>query len=557
MNGKSIPNRRQFLTAATTGTIALFAGCGSGDDGGTNNTSTGTTTPAVTTQSGPAQFARATLTGPSEITLDQSFRLALDVTNIGGQSGSLNTTVNVTEGKSNLSRPLQRDSINPGESITVRTDPIQFNAADSYTFNVGASTVSHTVTVRPKTGNLGTSFNLTETLQATVTNIAFQPAIHYSASSSEQTRLQQAPSNSLLAIIRVDVENVGSESASIAPGSFQVADGEVYRTLDGGTSLSAAHINSTPLTDLQLSPGEQRTGWVLAQVPRSTARQTVTTIYQRDATATPPDILWTAPPNRGGTRSLPQFSLANFTLPNTAMLRQDANATLAVSNDGNQTRTFRGMVEYRSDNSSDWQASHPINTTVAPGETARQNVTINSTSNGSVAYRVAPFNQTQTVEYVPPTIAFGESYTTTENVAVTVSDFQTAESVRLSGLGEPTRRTPPSGQRFVLARIQVAVVGESQRTPLSSEFRLQSGSQTFTQADEMTQPLVAPVEGTPYGGGTYGPETGETDSWYVVWTAPQQVSLTDMTVVWASQGSSTGAQGETARWTEGSQTASR
>jgi hypothetical protein len=171
----------------------------------------------------------------------------------------------------------------------VRTDPIQFDTADTYTFTVGISEVSHTVTVRPKTGTFGTTFDLSDTLQATATNIAFQPAILYSPSASEQTYLQKPPSKNLLATIRVALENVGSESASIAPGSVQVANGTVYRTLGGGgTPLSAAKINGKPLTDLQLAPGEQRTGWVLAQVPRTKAQKAVTVIYQRDAAGTAP-----------------------------------------------------------------------------------------------------------------------------------------------------------------------------------------------------------------------------------------------------------------------------
>jgi hypothetical protein len=98
MNDKSSTNRRQFLAAATTSGMALLAGCGSSSG---NNSSTGTATPAVTTHSGPADF-RASLTGPPTITLGKSFRLTLDVINIGGQSGSLDTTVRVSEGKSTL-----------------------------------------------------------------------------------------------------------------------------------------------------------------------------------------------------------------------------------------------------------------------------------------------------------------------------------------------------------------------------------------------------------------------------------------------------------------------
>src|SRR5699024_9821735 len=156
--------------------------------------------------------------------------------------------------------------------------------------------------------------------------------------------------------------------------------------------------------------------------------------------------------------------------------------------------------------------------------------TINGSSGGAVSYRLAPFNKTKTVEYVPPTFAFGESYTTTENVEVTVSDFQTAKSVKLSGFDETYHRTPPSGEKYILARVEATAVGNSEGTPFSSEFRLKTDTQTFTHAEQMNHPLAEPVEGTPYGG-LYSPDTGESYSWYVVWTAPQQVPLKNLIVV--------------------------
>ncbi|GAA0454368.1 hypothetical protein GCM10008985_07700 [Halococcus dombrowskii] len=116
--------------------------------------------------------------------------------------------------------------------------------------------------------------------------------------------------------------------------------------------------------------------------------------------------------------------------------------------------------------------------------------------------------------------------------------------------GKDFRRTPASGKRFVLAKVQAVAVGESEGTPRSGEFALKANGRTFSQEDGMTNPLTSPVEGTPYGG-VYDPKPGESYSWYVVWTAPQQISTDAMTVQWTSREESSGVQGESARWTKG------
>lgn len=415
-------------------------------------------------------------------------------------------------------------------------------------------------TPTPKTGTFGTTFDLNDTLQATATNITFRPAILYSPSGSDQTHLQNAPSKHLLAIIRVTLENVGTHSASIVPGTFQLANGGIYHTLTDGTPLSAANINGKPLTALRLSPGEQRTGWLLGHVPRSTARKTVTTIYQRDAAGTPPEIQWNAEPKQN-TRALPQFSVKIFRLPDTATLGQDATATVAISNEGNKTRTFRGMVEHRTGNSGAWRGESPITAQIRSGKTVRRNVTINSSSNGSVSYRLAPFETTKTVEYVTPTFAFGNGYTTTQNVTLTLSNVQAASSVRVvpRATDKEKRITPPSGERFVLIHVNSVVVGQSEGIPFINEFSIHRESHTVesTPANSISgAQLLAPVKAPTYVS-VYDPNVGETFSGYLGFSVPQQTSLSDLTIQWTSAEQSTGGTGKTARWTKGGRRSSR
>jgi hypothetical protein len=541
-------DRRQFLAASTVGATALLAGCNSS---GTNNTNNSTeSTPAVTTTSGPAQFARISLTGPSKVTVGESFRLTLTATNVGGRIGTFKTQLRIAEGASTLRRTVSRKSVAPKESISVKTDPIRFTRGDTYVFALGASCVTHSVTVQPKTRSIGTALKLSDSLRAIVTDVAFRPSVFYTGNMGD-TRLLSTSSGQVLALIRVTLENIGTEPASVAADPFQVPNGQMVSTPGNGTPLTAAQITGKPLTTLKLAPAEQRERWLLAQVPRSEARKKLTIAYQRDTAGTPPEFQWIATP-RKGKRTFSQFSLKRFRLPESVEIGTDATATVAVTNTGNETRTFRGMVEYRSGDTGDWQSLQPIKVRIRPGKTARKQFTINSSSTGSVTYRIAPLGATKTVKFTPLTLPFGRTYTTTENVAVTASDLQSASVVRSHPLAmDPvTRTTPLPGDRLVLVHIRSVTVGPSQGTPFGTEFTLRVGSRTFEKRTNMCEELVSPVDGRVYDG-VYDPAKGETFEGYLVWSVPKQVPLADQTVQWTSREPSTGADGETVRWTKG------
>jgi hypothetical protein len=547
---RSSVNRRQFLTASTAGATALLAGCNTSS--GTNKTNNSTeSTPAVTTMNGPAQFARISLAGPSKVTVGESFRLTLTATNVGGRTGTFKAQLRIAEGASTLSRTVSRKSVAPKESISVTTDSIRFTRADTYVFALGASDVTHSVTVQSKTQSVGTALKLSDSLRATVTDVAFRPSLFYTGDAKGDTRLLSASSGKVLALIRLTLENIGTKTTSVTADPFQVPSGQMVSALGNGTPLTAAQITGKPLTTLQLAPAEQRERWLLAQVPRSEARKKFTLAYQRDAAGTPPEFQWIAAPD-DGKRTLPQFSVKQFQLPKSVEAGTDTTATVAVSNTGKETRTFRGMVESRSSDNGDWQPIQPIQARIRPGKTARKQFTINSSSTGSVTYRIAPLGATKTVEFTAPTLPFGGTYTTTENVAVTARNLQSASVVRSHPLAmDPVTRTKPlPGDRLVLVHIRSVTVGPSQGTPFGTEFTLRAGSRTFEKLTNMSEELFFPVDGRVYDG-VYDPAEGETFKGYLVWSVPKQVPLTDLTVQWTSQEPSTGSEGETVRWTKG------
>lgn len=541
-------SRRQFLAASTAGTTALLAGCSSSNGKNNSNSST-KTTPPVTTTSGPAQFARISLAGPSKVTIGESFRLTLTATNVGGRTGTFKTQLRIAEGATTLSRTISRKSVAPKESISVKTNPIRFTRADTYVFALGASGVTHSVTVQPKTGNVGTALKLSNSLRATVTDVAFRPSVFYTGNEGD-TRLISASSGKILVLIRVTLENIGAEPTTVTADSFHVPNGQMASTHGNGPPLSAVQIQGKPLTSLQLTPAEQRERWLLAQVPRSEARNPLAIVYQRDAAGTPPEFQWIAAPQTGK-RTLPQFSLKKFQLPASVEAGTDATATVAVTNTGKETATFRGMVEYRSGDNGDWQPLRPIQARIQPGKTARKQFTINRSSAESVAYRVAPLGVTETIEYTPPVLSFGDTYESKTGVNVTLSDLQETKSVVVKNSGVPKYRVKaPSGTRFVLVRVRSVTVGESEATPKVDEITLTNGSKPFERATDLIHPLVSPVDGPLYYG-VYNPEIGSTYKGYLVHTVPQQVALDDLSVRWTSY------LGEEVWWAKGGTVRSR
>src|SRR5699024_12573987 len=138
----------------------------------------------------------------------------------------------------------------------------------------------------------------------------------------------------------------------------------------------------------RLSPGQQRSGWVLGEIPRSEAKEMITVVYQRDTTRTPPELEWTNTPKQG-TRDLPQFAIESLQLPKTAQQGQDVTANVTISNTANTTRTFRGLVQSRVNDSENenWQSSAPITVQIPAGQSIQRNVTINGSSGGATSYR--------------------------------------------------------------------------------------------------------------------------------------------------------------------------
>lgn len=543
-------HRRDLLRSSGIGLAALLAGCGSGssanDDSAANETTDSGLDAPETTRSGPATFSRATLGGPSNATVGENVTIPVSVANGGGRNGSFTGTLRVTEGKSNTSTSVTIEDIGPGEVAETNDSSLQFAAADTYTLTLDGTDATHTVTVDPITKQPGGSLAVSDRLTVAVKSVQFAPSLFFTStqgfSSNKRPGLVFASSGNVLTFVRMNVENTGTGSATFDPTTIAPVKGSYFDSLPGSQSggLSAiSNVGGSPLSrPIRLSAGEQTSGWLLAQVPRSTARKVFSVAYQVDGQKTPPDVVWRFSPNAGSQRQFPSFSLQSFSMPNQVDVGVDSQYSFTVKNTGNGGGVFRAVSQFRPPDEQTWYGFAKHDARLKPGATNTFEPTIGYETLGGVDYRIRPFDkQTRSVTFVPATRGFGESYTTPGGVEITVSDVQTSGFYLQQGSYE-SRVTPDSGQHYLFARIDTKVVEQDADGVIPRDFSIENNGTSYN-ADYMSDSLKKPVSG-----GTFhnsGSAQSATSTGWMVFPVPRTITTDNVTIQW-------GTSNATARW---------
>lgn len=568
--------RRTFLRVGGLSSAALLAGCGNdgGDtssptgDGASEGTETSASTAEETgiggetstgletnadndsvadadetsagTETGPANFSNVSLTGPSNVTVGEDFALPVSVSNVGGENGTYQSYLTIAEGSSNLNRSVEVAGVEPGADGQSEVGTLNFTTADTYTFTVKGADTTHTVTVDPISKSLGESFTLDDGLAVTVQEVAFQQAMFYTtevrggifAEPRTVTRLLPAPSDSTLVVLRLAIENTGTGSATIGTDSLQVPQGSLYSEFESRIGLDAAkNIEGTPLTGVDVEPAQQTQGWMLAQIPRSVATGEFGVRYQRDASDTPPEVRWAVPPQGGSKRSLPQFSLQTFEVPETAEVGRDKPISITIANNGDGAGRFRGIVQYRVSESEDWQSGGiTLTGDIEAGATKTFTPPINYEYTNILDLRVQSYDSARTIEFVPATQSFGNSYTTPSGVTITVSNIQASDSYRYEGYDEPETATEQN--HFILAQISTEVVEQEVNQVLSSDFAFVRDSETYERID-IDGSIVSPVEGDDFD--RSGDDQGAVNTGWIVFSVPQEYTADGAVVRWSDE----------------------
>lgn len=590
---RSNMNRRTFLRVGGLSGAALLAGCGnggnsdntasngSGDTGtagaGTTSgdttsgetvksgvttqsnadgeTKTGLEEPA-TTQKSPAQFSNAALEGPQNVTVGEDFTLPFSVANSGGQNGTFNGTLTVAEGSASFNRSVAIEGVQPGSTANESVGPINISSADNYTLAMEGTNTTHELQVNPIEKQPGSSITANN-LKVTVQGIRLTPALFYAvdvglaANDGTEPALLSAGSGKMLCVIRIGLENVGTDQARFAIPS---ASGNIFSGSSGGSAAVLTLPNGTlytglpndrvlgqmqgvegdPLTNVQLNAGQTKSGWLIAQLPRSAASKTVRVGYQGNAKNSPPETIWPFPPKNGSKRPLPKFTLDAFEMPDTARLGGQDSYTIRVSNTGDGAGTYRSVTQFKGPESRNWNSYNKQETEIGPSKSTTFEHPIAYPSDpklGEAQFRLQPFGKTVPVTFDTTELTFGQIFNGPSGQNITVGDVQQADSYQLDGGGSVT---PDEGKHFVFARISVEFVEQNDRTVPIAQFNLVREGATYEpeyiiSADRFTKPVQANV----LVGNMEGPK-GSSKSGYVVYSVPQSVTPSNSRIFWSA-----------------------
>ncbi|WP_137284850.1 DUF4352 domain-containing protein [Halorussus salinisoli] len=538
-------NRRKLLSLAGVATLPSLSGCQAFGS---------------TLRGEPAEFEDVSLSGPSEVGVGESFSLSVSVTNGGGRSGDFADVLTV--GDADAETKIRIRDVGASESRTVEAGPFSMGHAGHQRFRLAETGASHVVSAASRSLRPGERFELSDGPGVSVSEASFLSAVFYDAADG---RAVLAPDRgSVLVAVEVAVETGGSSDVRIGPDSFDVADGEVLTGLDGSDrGLDAvAGLDGDPFHRGAVGPGETRSGWLLAEVPRARAIEGLQVGWNR--TRDEPDASGETTEASGETTEasgettdasdqgrdsipearwrfdgveLPRFEVTDVQVPAEIELGTSVTVSATVENTGSVTGTYRAGLERRYADETDWRASETLELEVAAGSRATWTTELAPPASGRARYRFRPGSASESVTVNPATRALAESFTTPDGATVRVdvgSDY--FEGLLPSYIydegGNQTYRAP-DGNTF--AFVSVAVENDAAEPvafPERSAFSVVADGDAYSvfhQSSDDDGRLGSPVEGRFYSPKSeYGP--GETHSGWLVFQIPDDVPVGELVV---------------------------
>lgn len=565
--------RRTFLKISSIGGAALLAGCNSNGESGSNssktasqpkNTSSGGTTSMdsgaeepATTQTGPAQFSDVTIQGPTNVTVGEEFSLPVSVANTGGQNGTFADTLTVAEGSASFNQSVTIDSVQPGMTGNTTVGPLNISSADNYTLALKGVNTTHRIQVNPREKQPGKTITVND-LKFGVDSIRLTPSLFYTidmggfTAEKTGTGLISASGKKILCAIRVSLENVGTSQATFAiPGmaggafssnsdpsaTLTLPEGSFYKSLPNGGDLSRIQgLKGKPVMSAQLSAGESKSGWLLAQIPRSAATGTIKIGYQATSKNSPPETVWPFPPKNGPKRSLPKFTLDAIRAPGTAELtRTGSSYEISVTNTGNAPGTYRGITQFKGPNDYEWSSYNKQKAKLAPGKSKTFKQPLSYPSNpqlGEAKFRIRPFDKIATVTFDTAKLKFGDTYKAPLGRNVTVSDVQQTNSYTTGASDEAT--TAEQNQHFIFVRVDVKFVEKNSSSVEHSNLNLVSSGSTYDPGYAYGDTFTAPVQADAFGRSASGPK-GSSAGGYLFYKVPKSVTPNNSKIVWSAE----------------------
>lgn len=286
--------RRHFLTS-TAGLVAL-AGCTSNETGNPNQQAdpteatptTDTTTPPTTTTAAPAEFELASVNAPETAEIRESASYSFTVKNVGGQTGTFETTIRSREGSGSWieSDPWQ-ETIDPGQTVRLSSQSFSYDTLTSVDFEITAFNKQFSIQFVGAKQAWGESYTVGDKYSLTAIDVQFKNAYTYEYSGYEYT--EKPSDGNKWAFVTFRARNV-SNSPQRLPTKYGVA-------LIAGNSqydYSATGLSQGIYEGGQVQPDIVREGVIIYEVPSGVSKSDLQLTYTETMISGDISVTWTS-----------------------------------------------------------------------------------------------------------------------------------------------------------------------------------------------------------------------------------------------------------------------
>jgi hypothetical protein len=271
-----------------------------------------------------------------------------------------------------------------------------------------------------------------------------------------------------------------------------------------------------------------------------TATKSATPTATRTSTPTPTETSSPTPTESPTATPTPtpqpaSFELVEYNSPESVSINETAEITATVENTGEVAGVFSAEVYVRFDASEQFSPlDDPVEAEIPPG--GQVEITIAEYqplyTDEALEARLGDFEETLTVNAVSATLEYGTTFTQYDGYLINLSNPRLTQSYTSEGYtGGEEEESAPEGSQWLFVSVLVENgTGETELSPLSSDFSVLAGNSQFDPAILVPEPVE---QGQPYDGGELQP--GVVREGYIGFEIDAGLSLDDLQIVYTTQ----------------------
>ena len=225
-----------------------------------------------------------------------------------------------------------------------------------------------------------------------------------------------------------------------------------------------------------------------------------------------------------------EISLTSFNVSREVEMGENFTVKASFENNGGRSGVFETTVMMREQDEESFSATEStIEGEIPAGEQKTFEKTLKASSVSSNVIGLAGTDAESSIRIVPKRIKFGEEYTTSNSIGITVESVDLEGYYRYEDIyGEESIQEPESGQ-YVFVYLKTQNQGDVPKTvPSSYDFQMIANNRQYEPTGVSYNEPVD--KGEPYEGGEVQP--GIIRDGYFVFEVPEDVNKDEISVVW-------------------------